>query len=694
MARWRQVLFGVLGALCVADPARGEPVPLAVSANLADGRWLTPGDQLELTLSRPLDANTERLAIIIGQTDWTALFAANGMVHRYRPGPVALPTGQSPITVFRVTASEGWQSIGQFSLRVLTPRGFERSEAAPTVGFESKGQVAEAHAGAAPAPPRETFQDATFTLGMRTAHVKNGITATSQVNLLGVSHVPEALRFKAEGPEAPRVDLADYLVDVESRRAKVSLGHVLFTSHRHLMPRFASRGVSAQLRAGRADARVAVLNGNSIVGFDNLLGVGTSNNRLRVASVGAELAARAGAARVEGLVVSGTRQARAGFTQGQVNDVERGHGASLRFASAVPGSRFRFDAGVARNRFEAPGDPQLAQGAALVPLRVRASNAAYVDAGYELVRPGAGSGKRQGRLAAAYRFERVDPLFRPVGAAEAVRADVLLHTAEVSGGWGAVIGQVAHTWAHDNLDRVASLLTTDTATTTGNVALPLGAVRAGTRPSNPWWPVVVYTVNRTSQVGGPLPADGGFASDEQVPDQASTLQTLRSDWTFPRVRFGYAAARTQIDNRQPGRARADFDTLGHVGSLGLTVGTALDLGVEVGHERLRSVEAGSSALTRRVALNGSWRPTSRATLVLAATRTWLRDPAVSESDIDDVMLEGSHTIAMPRLGGGRPRARAFLRWTWQSADVVQILFGTAHDRRNWTLATGLSLRVL
>lgn len=693
MARWWRVLLGVLGVACLADSVRGEPAPLAVSANVTDGRWLKPGDPLELTLSRSIDATAERLAITIGRTDWTALFVVNGTVLRYQAGPVALPRGESSLTVFRVTLAEGWQSIGQFSLRVLTPRGFERSEAAPTMGFENKGQVAEAHSGDAPAPPRETFQDATFTLGMRTAHVKNGITAASQVNLLGVSHVPEALRFQAEGNDAPRLDLADYLVDVESRRAKVSLGHLLFTSHRHLMPRFASRGVSARLRAGRADLTLAALNGNSIVGFDNPLGVGTRNNRLWVATVGAELARQAGAARVEALAVSGTRQARTGFAQGQVNDVERGHGVSLRFASAVPGSRVRFDAGLARNRFEAPGDPLLAQGATLVPLGARSSDAAYVDTGYELLRPGAEAGKNQGRLTATYRFERVDPLFRPIGAPEAVRADVLLHTAELSGGWGALLGQVAHTWAHDNLGRVASLLTTDTGTTIANVALPLGAVRTGSPPSTPWWPLVTYTLNRTSQVGGAIPADGGFASEAQVPDQRNALQTLRSDWTFARVRFGYAAAHTLVDNRQPGRERADFDTFAQTGSLGFTAGTALDLGLEIGRERVRSVEAGSSALTRRIAVNGSWRPTSRATIILAATRTSLRDPAASEGDIDDVMLEGSHTIAMPRMAGSRPRARVFTRWTWQSADIVQILFGATQVRRNWTLATGLSLSV-
>jgi hypothetical protein len=108
---------------------------------------------------------------------------------------------------------------------------------------------------------------------------------------------------------------------------------------------------------------------------------------------------------------------------------------------------------------------------------------------------------------------------------------------------------------------------------------------------------------------------------------------------------------------------------------------------------VRSVEAGASAVTRRVGLNGSWRPTGRASVTLAATRTLLRDPAAGDSDVDDVMIEVSHAIPMPRLGGTRPRARVFTRWTWQSADVVQILFGTTAARDNWALATGLSLSV-
>ncbi len=677
-------------------PALAEPAtrpPLTVTANLADGRWLKPSDPLELTFSRPLDPQTERVAITIGRTDWTGLFVQSGPVLRYQQGPIPLPSGEAPVTVYHVNGPDGWRSIGEFTLRVLTPRGFERAETLPAVGFENKGQVAEGHSEGAPVPARSTFQDATLNLGLKTTHVRNGVTTTSQVNVLGVSHLPEALRFQIEGDEAPRLDLADYLVDVEARHAKLSLGHLLFTAHRHLMPRFASRGLGVKLRGGRADLTIAAVNGNSIVGFDNPFGVGTRENRLQLATLGVELAKQPGAARVEALVVTGRRQAATGFTQGQVNDVERGGGVSVRFASTPVNSRLRLDMGLARSRFQATADPLLARSASLVPLRTRTSDAAYLDVGYDLVRPGGETKPRPTRLSTAYRFERVDPLFRPIGSPEAVRADLLLHTAELSGGWGAVLGQVAHTWSHDNLGRVASLLRTDTGLTAANLAVPLGSLRTGSAPPSSWWPLVTWTLNRTAQVGGPLPENGGFASLTQVPDQRNTLNTLRSEWTFTRWRAGYALSQSLVDNRQPDRERADFDTLSQTGTLGVTVGTVLDLGLEVGRERATSLEARNTAVTRRIGVNGSWRPTSLATMTFAASRTSLRDPSASLSDVNDVMLEAAHSIPLPRLAGSRPRARLFARWTWQSADVLQVLFGSSQVHDNWALATGLSLSV-
>jgi hypothetical protein len=376
-----------------------------------------------------------------------------------------------------------------------------------------------------------------------------------------------------------------------------------------------------------------------------------------------------------------------------VTDVERGTGLSLRFASAAPGSRLRVDAGLARHRFEPAADPALAQGAALVPLRRRASDAAYLDVGYDLVRPRAEPGPKATRLAAAYRFERVDPLFRPIGGVESVQADLRLHTAELTGGWGALLGQVAHTWSHDNLGALATLLRTDTGLTTATLAAPLAALRTGSAPSSSPWPTVTWTLQRTSQVGGAIPAEGGFASAAQVPDQRNTLQTLRSEWTFTRWRAGYALSSTLVDNRQPGRERADFDTLAQTVTLAITVGTRLDFGLDLGRDRIRSLLQDSTATTARAGLTGAWRPTSRATVTIATSRTRLRDPAAGRTAVNDVMLEGAHAIPLPKLGAGRPQGRLFARWTWQSTDLVQTLLGAGGRRDTWTVATSLSFTV-
>ena len=289
----------------LATAAHAQTPPLAVSSNLVDGRWLAPSDRVELTLSRPVDVRVERLVITIGRTDWTGLFVQEGLVLRYQQGPLPLPSGDSVLTVVHVNGAEDSQPVGQWPLRVLTGRGFERAEALPALTLDSKGQVAEAHAPESAAPPRATFQDASLNLGFRTTHVRNGVTATSQINLLAVSHRPEAPRFQQEGAEAPKFDLTDYVLDLESRRAKVWVGHLVFNSHRHLMPQFASRGLGATLRAGRAELTVATVNGQSIVGFDNPFGVSEDENRLQLATVGAELAPRPGAARVEALFVGG-----------------------------------------------------------------------------------------------------------------------------------------------------------------------------------------------------------------------------------------------------------------------------------------------------------------------------------------------------------------------------------------------------
>ncbi len=677
-------LVALLSSLALASPS------IEVTSNIADGRWLKPDEAIELRLSRTPGAdNDERVAVMIGTTDWTGLFVhERSSVLTYRGRPVPLPDGETPFVVYQVSPANEWLAVARWTLRVRSPAGFETSDTRPRIEIVNKGQVAQAHEPDSNAPPRGTFQDVALNLGLQTRHVRNGVALASQVNFLGVSNQPEALRFGLEGAAAPKLDLSDYLARVEGRRGAVAIGHLALDAHRYLVSSFSSRGVSASLKAARTEVTVAAISGNSIVGFDNLSGLANSDNRVALVTVSSDLFARPGASRIGVTFLAGSLLPRSGFTQGRISDAEHGRGLGLRFVGSTPGSRGRVDAGVARTRFVNPDDPLLAQGLTLVPMRERTNDAAYLDATIGLVKGRALAGA-PANVAVTYRFERVEPLYRTVGAPLAVRSDVLVHTAELTGNWGALLGQVSHGWSHDNLGNVASILRTNTRLITSNVVLPIASFsKSGAAAA--WLPVVSWTLSQSAQIGDGLPPNGGFVSPSQIPDQANVHHVARSEWTFARWRAGYSFGLSNVDNRQEGRSAADFETTTQLVSVGIAPAKQIDLGIDAGADRATNKEFGRVARTRRLGLNVNWRPTPRSSLTGIFSRTSLLDPSAGNSDITDANLQYSH--AMPLLPGRRgPEARLFARWSWQSASIIELLFGADQDRRNWAISTGVTL---
>jgi hypothetical protein len=675
--------------LAVLVSSLAVAAPLEVTSNITDGRWLRSNDPIELRLSRTPAPDAERIAVMIGTTDWTGLFVPErSNVLAYRGRPVPLPGGETPFVVYQVSPANEWLAVARWTLRVLTPAGFETAAVTPRIEIVNKGQVAQAHQPDSNAPPRETFQDLALNLGLQTRHVRNGLALASHVNLYGVSNQPEALRFGLEGPDAPKLDLSDYLARIEGGRGSVAIGHLALDTHRHLVSSFSSRGVSASLKAARTEVTFAALSGSNIVGFDNLSGLATSDNRVALVTVSGDLLARPGASRVAVTFVTGSLLPRSGFTQGRISDAEVGRGLGLRFVGSTPDSRGRIDAGVARTRFVNPDDPLLAQGLAIVPGRERSNDAAYLDATVGLVKGRTLAGALT-NLAGTYRFERVEPLYRTVGAPQAVRSDVLMHTAELSGNWGVLLGQVSHGWSHDNLGNVSSILRTDTRLVTSNLVLPTASLgKSGA--AGAWLPVLSWTLNRTTQIGDGMPANGGFVSLSQIPNQANVYHLARSEWTFRRWRAGYTFSLSNVDNRQDGRTAADFETVTQLVGFGLAPGPQIDFGVDAGIDRATSKELGRVARTRRFGLTVNWRPTPGSSVTGLFSRTSLRDPSAGNTDIVDANLQYSQSLPLlPHRRG--PEARLFARWNWQSASLIDVLFGANQDRRNWAVSTGVTL---
>lgn len=687
--------FEVLFAAWLLGAVAQQPVPaipLEVHIEVPEGRFIRPDQGVDVRLSRPLTDGDGRLAIVIGSVDWTSLFAMDGPVFGYHQGPVPLPQGETPVIVYLVTPANRWRQIGAFTLRVTTPGGFEHAKVAPAADMNNLGQEAENHEPAANAPPRHSFQDFTSHLGLTTEHVRDGVTLATQTNLLGASNETQALRFAQIGKRAAQIDLSDYVWSVAGRRMQLAFGSTTLNAERHLGANFRTRGVTVKFTVAPLDVTLAAVNGQSIVGFDNFLGVSSRNNRVSLAVIGGELLPRRrGAARIEVALVDGERQARAGATQGQVTDIVKSRGGALRFLGSDPTRRFRIDTGFARSRSTNPDDPLLSQGLTIVPVRARTSNAEYVDGDYDVLH-GTTIGRQPVTLTGSYRFERVDPFFTSVAALQGVRSDVLQHTASVNGSVGRITAQVSDVLSHDNLGKVASILRTNTGLTTASVTVPTGAF--GQSPaSQPWWPLVSYALNRSSQIGASEPQHGGFVSPSQVPNQLNTLHTLGANWTFRRWRAGYAMNHAFQDNRQPGRETSDFANLTQQITLGVTPRAGLDLALTGGRDRATNFELQKISRTTRAGGTITWQIDTPHAISAIVNRTAIRDAAAGPSTVTDINFQYSYSFAFGSSGPTRPHLQLFARWTWQSSNALDLLLGAVNDRRNWSLSSGATITV-
>jgi hypothetical protein len=677
-----------LVAALLVLPGGAAAQELAVTPLVNGTEWLRGDGALELVISRAVTESDGRLVVMVGTTDLSTLFTTFGDRMQFQRRGIRLPEGKSELAVFLVTPAGEWRELSRAPIQVLTRAGFQETAFTPKLALNNKGQLAEGH-GAAPEPERSEYQDFTLNTGFQTRHHRNGWAVETQANLVGVSNRAEALRFGERQQQAPRLDLSDYLVTVTRGAGAISVGHVSFGASRHLINGFGSRGVSGRLGVARGlELSLAAMNGSSVVGWSNPLGVGRPHHRLVSGTVGLEAApGRPGLLRVEATVLEGKVLPQAGYTQGVVNDAEESRGLGLRLQASDPTQRVRLEAGFSRSRFVNPRDSALEQGGILVPVRPETKNARYIDLNVELVRGlNLGASLPVG-LSANLRHERIDPLFRSIAASS--QADFQDNALGLTASLGQLNLQGTLARSRDNLAGLETILTTRTRTGGLNVALPSGFVLGS---ASVLLPVLTYSLNRVHQFGEGVPASSDFSATH-VPDQMSTNHALAAQWQGRIWRLGYQLGRTTQDNRQTGRENADFGNLTHGVGIGLTPAAALELGLELGFERARNEEADQVGRTRRVGASGTWRFTGRSALAAAwsTTRNY-DDPRTQEQKSSELRVELSQRVELLRLSSGRMNGQLFVRYARQTAET-NAPGAVAVPFKAWSVNSGVSLTV-
>ncbi|HVS03411.1 MAG TPA: hypothetical protein VMT16_11630 [Thermoanaerobaculia bacterium] len=672
------LFLGVAGAAAAAA--------LEVRLDTGGSDWVRRDQAIRLVLDRLPQPAEGRLAVLVGEVDMTDLFRVEQGALVYRPELAPLPGGESQVLLYLVSPGDDWQEVGSFPLNVLRRAGFQKLELTPRLDLESLALLDD-HSGGADTG----FRDGTGQIDLRGGFQRPGLGFTGQLNVVGATAQEQALRFGQEADGAPKADLSSYQLALTRGRGAFQLGHLSWGTSRHLIRGFSSRGVAAAAPLGRwGSLSLGAMNGSSIVGWDNLLGLDDSAHQVAAATLGIELVPdRPGALRLEGTFLDGSLLPLSGFNQGQVNDREESSGWSLALGTSTLSQRLRLSGGYAESRFDNPLDPTLAQGADLVAVEEETRDARYLDLELDLVRNRSLRDDLPLTLTLGWQHERVEPLYKTVAAyvPPDVDQDLLSLTATL----GPISARLSHSDAEDNLDDLRSVLKTLTDRDALDVAVPLAALLRVDGRGGTLLPLVAYSYGRTHQRGAGIPENSGFSASH-VPDQMSRSHVASLQWQGNRWGLGYNLSRSHQDNRQPGREEADFSTRAQGLTLGLVAHQRVDVNLDWSRERSTNEEVAEVARTTRYSLGFNWRPTDRMSVFGTGSRTDGEvDPAGSQAHNDLVDLQWSYRFPWELRPGHGVTPQLFVRYSWQDNEIRDPLFEIFDAATSWSVTSGINV---
>lgn len=634
-------------------------------------------------------ADAPRVAVVLGKLDISSLFErpAPGRLRYSGRGP-ALPAGEQTVTVYDVDTAGAWTQIGQFPIRLLSPRGFLSTTFQPTADVTGAGQFGAQNKPVQEDRDRDQFQDATTQIGMRTELIRPTVTMKAEGQVAGVTNQNQALRFGSEGERAPRLDLSGYRVDLQRGSTLLSIGHLGIGAQRHLISGFQSRGVAVTVGEGRpVSLQIATLNGSSIVGWSNAFGLENAKHRVWSATVGVEARPRTpGLLRFELGLFQGSSLPLNGFNTGGVVTAETSRGGALRVASNALGGRLRFDGGYTTSRFGEAFDRQVEENLDVTPLETPTAEAHYADLSVDLLQNFKVGAATTASLTLNLHHDFIQPQFRSLGVP--LQADLQLRAADVAFSVGEVTGTLASRRTRDNLGNLDSLLTTRTATDGLSVSMPLATMLGEGATQSSWYPTISVQAQLLHQFADVVPTDA-FPIDS-LPDQLSRNVAFAADWQISAWRIGGRLGRTTQDDRRSSSGIGDLETDTGALTFDWAPRPRFSFGGDVGLDRSRSEEQQKTDSVFRWAARTNWTVYKEVTLVGSITNIrGFDDLDQRDSDNLDSSLELSTGFRLSRAD--RRKGRVFVRWVDRRGDLLDRTFGLRDVRRNSAFATGITV---
>ncbi|MEZ5590737.1 MAG: hypothetical protein R3F53_08535 [Gammaproteobacteria bacterium] len=682
--------------LCAALLGYTSPLYSQISSadlSSADGSYIAHNGGFSLTV----EDSSASLAFFIDTTDITAFLSQDGTQWVYPPQAPPLPPGQHELIIYQTDDPAQWQEINRLPLNVLTPSGFEVSVISPTLDITLKTQLASDTNGDATALERDTFQDGELQAVFASEQQTGTMTLRSNINIVGFSYRPDALRFAEMNEDAPKIDLADYLVEYEHGAASVALGHISYGQHPLLIDSVSNRGLQARYQiSDELDFSLGLMNGNSIVGYNNIFGLSHyDDNRVAAATIGVELLpTRPGGLRAEFTYMNSERPSEDDFNTGEISDAEKNSGFGFRLLGSSESGRLRGELNYAHSRYTNPNDPNLElddPDTPIVEVKPSSDDAYSAEISYDILAGESMLWDTPVTLTSSLRYAYADALYNSLGAF--VDANLALYTLGLDGQFGPVGTQFAYTHAQDNVDDLDTLLTTRTRSLTFALNLPLQSLFGAAEEPQWWWPELAYTLDRVHQeaVNTPDPELSGFDDPSQLPDQITRLDSLDFTWYGEQWDASYRFSIADEDNRQTGREQADFTTLEHAVNIGLR--PINDLNLTLGTAYLRNHDREQSLV--------NYSNTYTFGLDWTFWNDWVFNGSVTYIDEDDnaslaardtttLQAQISYRFELPGPASRKLPGQWFLRYDREKLNELDTEFELDSSATTWTISSGLS----
>lgn len=713
---------------------------IKVEASFAE-KIISTNEPIELQLNRALRSSEGSLAILIGVTDVSSLFARDGLRLRYNAKLWPLPVGESPVTVYLVSRDGEWTEVARFMLRVrmeesnttrsegtLNAGGLKAKTSGPSISSldENLGATQDAVQSPSanpspstnndrkmkftpsltltipsqpaqstfpgPRPERATFIDVNMQASIKNETTYGVFSTQSTIDFAGSSFQQEALRFGTLGNAAPKVDLASYQIRLQIAKVKFDVGHFSYGTQRQLINGFSSRGLQLAFPfLKQFDFTAAATSGTQLVGYDNFFGLDNRRHQMLSGTLGVELIRkRPGGLRVEVSALNAYFQPISGVNRGVVTDLERSNGMAARLIANDKSQRFHFEGGFTRSLFGSVNDITLSQDVSVAALPSITRNAHYLEASCNLLRNYSLTKTKKANLNVAFREETVAPLFRSLGAA--TQADKIQYEFSANGSINEITLQFSQANFKDNLRRIPSILRSLTGNTQIGLAAP-GSALLNRTTNSPWLPRLGYSFDRLHARGAAIPVNGGFEVDPgTVPDLVGTNQTFSADWQVKKFMWGYNVNRSFQDNQQKNRERADLGVLVNSGRVGIAATSRLNFNLDLSAESSENKESSRIDRTYRLGPGVTWQLNKRMGLTANLANTIAGDAARTRHGRDtDFDVSWTYRFERGREGLGKVVGQFFIRYANRYSRVLDRPFVIDILRKNQTLTANLGI---